>query len=174
MENEIWKDVPNYEGYYKVSNLGVIKSLIRKEHNHNKILNTYSDRKGYLAVYLYIKTKRKKYRVHQLVAMAFLNHIPNGMENVVDHINNNKLDNRFENLQIITNRENSSKNAKKVNSSSKYTGVSWSKGSKKWQSGIVKDGKRKHLGFFNDELEASKVYQLALENYLKTTNTQQS
>jgi hypothetical protein len=48
---------------------------------------------GYYIITLYNNGKAKKYYVHQIVAMSFLNHIPNGYDLVVDHINNNKLDN---------------------------------------------------------------------------------
>ena len=65
-----------------------------------------------------------------------------------------------ENLQYITQRLNSSKDKK--NTSSIYTGVSWSKEKKKWKSCIRINGKSKHLGYFTDELEASNAYQKAI------------
>jgi hypothetical protein len=94
--------------------------------------------------------------VHQLVAMAFLNHTPCGMNLVVDHINSNKLDNRVENLQLITQRENSSKDIK--NKTSKYTGVSWCKHRGKWLSQIYLNKKTYNLGRFNCELSAHLAY----------------
>jgi ribosomal protein L15E len=72
--------------------------------------------------------------------MAFLNHTPCGYKIVVDHIDNNiKTDNRLENLQLITQRENVSKDIK--NTSSKYIGVCWHKKAKKWRSSIQINGK---------------------------------
>jgi hypothetical protein len=85
-----------------------------------------------------------------LVAMAFLNHKPDGTHKiVVDHINNNKLDNRVVNLQLISQRENLSKDRK--DGTSKYVGVCWKKSRNKWQVDIKIDGKRKYLGLFTDE-----------------------
>ena len=167
MENiqEIWKDIPNYEGYYQVSNLGNVKSLARfnnlgKRVKERVLKNLVNTTKGYLVVNLskigLVKTKQ----IHQLVAESFLNHKPNGHKLVVNHKNFNRQDNRVENLEIVTQRENA--NRAHIKSSSKYVGVSWHKGSKKWMSRIVINGKRKHLGYFFEEIEASNAYQNAL------------
>lgn len=155
--NEIWKDIPGYENYYQVSSLGRVKSLRR-----NKVMKGSLSKKGYPTVVLSVNTIEKNTQVHQLVAMTFLNHTPCGMGLVVDHINNNKLDNRLENLQLITQRENSYR--LQGNYSSKYKGVCWFTSRKKWVSRIHIDGKTHHLGYFNTEEEASIAYQ----NKLKT------
>ena len=73
----------------------------------------------------------------------------------------NKTNNKLDNLEIVTQRENS--NQKHLKSSSKYIGVSWSKSRNKWVALIYLNGKHKNLGRFNDELEASKAYQKALQ-----------
>ncbi len=166
---EIFKDVPGYEGIYQVSDLGNIKSLSREIINgkstyisKNKILKSGFDKDGYCLVVLYKDKKRKTKRIHQLVAMAFLGHKPNGVENIVDHIDNKKNNNNLNNLQIISNRLNNSKDKK--NSTSKYIGVSWDKKSNKWQSCISIKTKTIFLGYFINELEASEAYQ----NKLKT------
>ncbi len=118
MENEVWKDIPNYEGLYQASNLGNIKSLPKKwisgknlikQHNGCLIKQRVPKSISYYVVSLRLNNKAKTYTVHQLVAMAFLNHIPCGHKLVVDHINNDKLDNRAENLQIVTSRFNLNK-----------------------------------------------------------------
>ena len=153
---EIWKDVPNYEGLYQVSNLGNVKSLnynnTKKEKHLKKILRT----NGYYIVCLMAKSKRKNFLIHQLVAMAFLGHIPNGNTLVVDHINDNKTDNRLENLQIVTHRYNTKKTQDRY--SSKYKGVCWHRASQKWCSQIVINKSNKHLGLFNCELAAHISY----------------
>ena len=155
---EIWKEIKDYEGLYQVSNLGRVKSLVYKK---ERILKS-SNRKGYPQVYLCENYIKKTFRVHQLVAMEFLGYKPNGYNGLfVDHINNIRIDNRVENLQLVTNRKNCSKDR---NGSSKYTGVSWSKKMNKWKVQIHFNAKTKHLGYFNNELEASNVYQ----NKLKT------
>jgi hypothetical protein len=167
MEKEIWKDIPEYEGLYQVSNLGNVKSLPKKwemaygainQHN-GKILKPWLVGRGYCVVSLHKNKICKKKYIHQLVAITFLNHKPNGYELVVDHINNNKSDNRAENLQIVTTRYNVSK-AK--NGSSKYTGVHFDKKRKKWICGIQYNSKKITLKECDDENEANLIYQKAL------------
>jgi hypothetical protein len=166
---EIWKDIPDYEGIYQISNLGNIKSLSRKILNNGgyfiskeKLLNPSLDINGYFVVCLCNNKKQSVKKIHQLLAMCFLEHKTNGHTLVVDHINNNPSDNRLENLQIITNRENLSKDKKKK--TSKYTGVSWDKSKNKWVSQIIINSNHNFLGRFNCELSASIAYQ----NKLKT------
>lgn len=97
---EEFRDIIGYEGLYQVSNLGRVKSLRR-----NKFLSP-SKEHGYLKTSLCKDGKQRKFAIHQLIAMAFLGHVPCGHKLVVDHINDDKLDNRLENLQVITNKEN--------------------------------------------------------------------
>jgi hypothetical protein len=168
---EIWKDIPEYEGLYQVSNLGRVKSLPKEwtvgngtiKRHSGKILKLHANRHGYLMVRLSKNIKPRGFGVHQLVAIAFLNHKPCGLKLVIDHINDNKLDNRVENLQIVTARYNAYKTQGKY--SSQFKGVSWSKKYKKWQSLILMNGKRKHLGYFTDEYEAHLAYQNALKQH---------
>ena len=171
MQEEIWKDLPNYEGLYQASNLGNIKSLSKivirgnvKQHKKEIILKQHKGVNGYFIVRLNNNKKGKTFKVSTLIAMAFLNHNPCGYKLVVDHINNIKTDNRIENLQLLTNRENTSKDKK--NCSSIYTGVSFDKKNNKWISSIKINNKSKHLGRFKTEIEASKAYMLEL-NKLK-------
>jgi hypothetical protein len=171
MCNEIWKDIPGYEGLYQVSNLGRVKSLQREVCNgvrcYNKkenILKPNIRLSGHYKVDLYKGLKRHAKSIHQLVAIAFLEHIPNGLSLVVDHIDNDKTNNKLENLQIITQRENASKDR---NGNSKYAGVCYHIRRKKWCVGIIINGKRHHLGSFKDEKEASEVYQNKLKEIEK-------
>lgn len=162
---EEFRDIDNYEGLYQVSNLGRVKSLSREINqsfrvftSKERILKHGINSDGYCCVVLYSNNKSKSFKVHKLVAQTYLE--CNNNKLIVDHINNDKLDNTVENLQYITQRLNSSKDKK--NTSSIYTGVSWSKEKKKWKSCIRINGKSKHLGYFTDELEASKLYQKAI------------
>jgi len=125
---EIWKDVLNYEGLYQVSNLGRVKSLKRKVRHFSgerlvleRILKGGVNDKGYILVNLGKKGTKKVFAVHKLVAIAFLNHKPCGYKLVVDHIDNNKLNNKLENLQIITQQENVLKS--KINFTQHFEGV---------------------------------------------------
>lgn len=172
MENqkEIWKPIPGYEGNYEFSNLHNVKSLSRFIKRGNggfwskeRILKQTFDN-GYLRVGLWVNGKIKCLGIHQLVAMEHLGHIPKGKFIVVDHKNEIKNDNRLENLQIITGRENINRSIK--NSTSKYSGVYLCKKSNKWKSSIWIYDKRIHLGSFDTELEASEYYENALKNHL--------
>jgi hypothetical protein len=163
---EIWKDVKGYEGIYQVSNLGRVKSLERvidwnntKKPIKERLLKPSID-SNYLRVGLCRENKLKSFKIHKLVAIAFLYHSPKGHKEVVDHIDNNKLNNRLDNLQLITNRENCSKD---TNGSSNYIGVCWDKSKNKWLSQIQINGKNKFLGRFNTEIEASQAYQSCIE-----------
>ena len=157
---EIFKDIPNYEGMYQISDLGRLKSL---KFNKERILKPAVGVNGYLFVILCREGKQKNITVHRLMAITFLNHTPCGYKIVVDHINCDEQDNRLENLQLISQRENSSKDRK---GSSKYTGVSWHKTYNKWISAIIINGKKKHLGYFIDEYDEHLAYQSKLKEIL--------
>ena len=160
---EIFKDIPGYEGLYQISNKGTVKNLIRNTTTKGGIGVT-----GYIRTTLTRDGAQKTKRIHQLVAMAFLNHTPNGHKLVVDHIDNNKLNNNVENLQLITTRENTSKDRR--GGSSKYVGVTWNKRDKKWRSEIRFNGKKKQIGLFKTEIEAHNAYQ----NKLKEINNEKN
>jgi hypothetical protein len=130
-----------------------------------KIMKPNLNKRGRLQITLLSdEGKRKTFKIHQLVAMAYLGHEPCGCQRVVDHIDNDRLNNHYTNLQIISNRENCSKDKWRHNYSSQYTGVAWNKRTKKWYTQIQINGKIKYLGLFSSEEQASKAYQLALDN----------
>ena len=171
IKKEIWKDVPGYEGYYQVSNMGKVRSLDRiityksgaSKLLKGKVLNPAMN-DGYKQVILTMKGRKKTFRISQLVAMAFLGHKPDGHKLVVDHIDGDRLDNRVENLRIVTHRANVSTCFRTDNGtlSSEYVGVYWSIDSLKWRSIIYYDGINIHLGSFDNEINASNAYQEAL------------
>ena len=166
---EIWKDIPKYEGLYQASNLGRVKSLSRLRFNNGgkftskeKILKP-AKCKNYLLVVLYKNKIAKSIQVHQLVAMAFLNHAPCGHKRVINHIDNNQTNNKVCNLEIVSQRENSYTHHV---GTSKYTGVSWDSARNKWASKIMINAKTKFLGRFNTEIEASIAYQNKLKEII--------
>jgi len=159
MQEEIWKDVRGYEGLYMVSSIGRVKSL---RTNSGKIFKPYLRDDVYPSICLWKDAEQKTKKIHQLVAEAFLNHVPCGYEYVVNHINHNKHDNRVENLEVVTNRENS--NRKHIKSTSQYTGVHWCKISRTWKAQITIGKKKVHLGQFKEEIEASNIYEKAVKN----------
>lgn len=100
MTEEIWKDIKDYEGLYQISNLGNIKNL------KTNIVKTPSSSNihSYLVVRLVKNKKGKCFNAHRLVAQAF---IPNpDMLPIVNHIDGNIHNNRVENLEWVTNRQN--------------------------------------------------------------------
>lgn len=161
--DQVWKVeefryLKNFIGCYEVSDLGRVKSLKKKP----KILKNNNASFGYKNVCLSKNNNRKTYTVHVLVAIAFLNHNPGGYNFVVNHKNYNPSDNRVSNLEIVTQRENA--NLKRFKHSSSYVGVCWNILHKKWQSRIIINKKRIHLGYYFDEYEAHLAYQNALSN----------
>ena len=103
-DEEIWKDIKGYEGLYQVSNLGRVKSLGNNKNRKEKILKACLNNNGYLQVNLFKNGKRKTEKVHRLVWKAFNGKIPKGLQ--VNRINEIKTDNRLENLNLMTCKEN--------------------------------------------------------------------
>jgi len=161
---KIWKDIKNYEGRYQVSTFGRIKSLNYKRTGVKQILNPSINGRGYFIVSFRKNGISKTFGIHQLVAIAFLGHIPNGHKLVINHKDFNKQNNYYKNLEITTNRNNT--NRKHCKHSSQYTGVSWFNPSSKWRAIITISGKTKHLGLFKNEIDASNKYQKALQELI--------
>ena len=101
---EEWRDVKDYEGRYKVSNLGNIKSLNYRRQKIEKILCLTMGKRGYLTITFGGKTKKKTLYAHGMVSRAFMGETPEGM--VCDHIDGNRSNNNVNNLQYVTQREN--------------------------------------------------------------------
>ena len=98
---EVWKDIPGYEGYYRVSDMGRVKSLA---HSHPRILKPWIANTGYPCVGLSGDKNKGKYLVHRLVAAAFIPN-PDGKPQV-NHKNGIKADSRAANLEWCDNQEN--------------------------------------------------------------------
>lgn len=99
---EIWKDIPEYEGLYQVSNIGRVKSL---KFGRNKILIPQLQCKTkYLTVGLYKESKVSIKTIHRLVAVSFIDNPENKPQ--IDHINGNRIDNTVNNLRWVTPLEN--------------------------------------------------------------------
>lgn len=111
--NEIWVDIASFDGKYSISNFGRIKSNYRLWKNQTgesrkiykgKILTPTKNTGGYLNICLFDGIKRRIFRIHTLVAMHFLNRRDDLTE--INHIDGNKLNNHFLNLQWCTRKEN--------------------------------------------------------------------
>lgn len=102
--DEIWKDIKDYKGLYQVSNLGRVRSLEKNNNNPSyrtiRILKQHNDGKGYCIVSLHKNKKQKSFRIHRLVAEAFISNHSN--YRCVNHKDENKLNNNVDNLEWCT------------------------------------------------------------------------
>lgn len=94
---EVWKDIPGYEGLYQVSSLGRVKSLNYNHEGYQKILSFKKERNGYLRVGLFREGRQKLFSVHRLVATVFIPN-PNNLPQV-NHKDEDKTNNRADNLE---------------------------------------------------------------------------
>ena len=166
MEN--WIEIKGYNGKYLISDLGNVKTKLKN--------GTESIKKGYVSktnryykIGLYSNGKTKTYEVHKLVAIYFLNHTPNGLKLVVDHKDNDRLNNKVGNLQIVTQRLNSQKD--RVNRNN-ILGIK-KKPSGKFEAKIKILGNTVYLGLFKTDIEAGNIYQKANNNLSAYVNPKQ-
>lgn len=151
METEYWKPIEGYEGLYEISSLGRVKNLGKhykiSSYGHERIMRSnpriaslHYDNTGYLTVALTKNGKCKSYSIHRLIAKAF---IPNNdpSKTQVNHKNGLKDDNRIENLEWCTPKENT------IHAH---------------QHGLCgRNKKAKYVAQLNDKLEIINVYQTA-------------
>lgn len=167
-EKEVWKDVPEYEGFYQVSDMGNVRSVDRttcKSDGARAFFKgvdiTQSKGRG---KYVYVELNRigmaKKFYVHALVAMAFLEYSTWGVDSVIDHIDGDRHNNVLSNLRIISARENVADGYRRKGTQSGITGAYNDRG--RWMSTIYVDGKCIRLGSFGTKEEAGNAYKTAL------------
>jgi len=156
-------DIKGYEWLYKINKRGEIlscekirplsfgKPRVYKE----KLLKARVWGNGYRAVVLYKEKKAKVHTIHRLLATHYIDNENN--KPYVNHIDGDRLNNKLENLEWVTPKENSLK-TNFSRGSSKYRGVSLNKQTEKWCAFIQIDGKNKNLGSFDNEKDAYEVY----------------
>ena len=161
---EIWKDIPGYEGYYQASDLGRIKSLerlvphLRKEFQVVKArILKQNTNKRYCTVAICKDKTEKKLLVHQLVFFAFNGFYPKkGDLKIIDHIDNIPLNNKITNLNLVSIRVNSTKD---LVLNKNFLGVKKSK--KNFYATIYYKNKYRSLGTYETEEEAALAYKKA-------------
>ena len=155
---EEWKCVIGYEGLYKVSNFGRIKSLNRLDSMGRIVEETIKSQHigttGYPAITLSKEGKKKTKAVHQLVAESFLNHVPDNYNGVVNHLDNIKTNNRLDNLEVVSSRYN-------TQYSKSTEGVYERRG--KFEVYIRIDGKKTYLGSYTTKEKALEVRNTKLQ-----------
>ena len=126
--HEEWKDIViekngvlyDYTGLYQVSNLGRIKSFRGKDKSDGKILRVKPGKSGYVSVTFYKDYDKQVFKVHRLVATAFIPNPENKPE--VNHIDENKENNSVMNLEWVTTQENNSRGTKMQRQADKIRG----------------------------------------------------
>lgn len=156
---EIWKPVINYKGFYEISNFGRVRSVDREFIKRNGTKVNYKGRlikvettyQGYKRVRLSKRGIDQKYNVHRLVAEAFIGPYPDGK--VINHIDENRANNYFENLEYVTQKENinyGNRTQKMIESQSvKIKGTNLKTGEVIYFSSMS-EAKRKSNGYFHD------------------------
>lgn len=116
IEEEVWKDIPNYEGIYQASTLGNIRSIgftqeinnqwgsTSVRHKKGRVLKQHINTPGYYSVQVSKDRITKRIMTHRLVAITFIPNPENKRE--VNHKDSNKLNNRLDNLEWVTPKEN--------------------------------------------------------------------
>ena len=174
MTEEIWKPVSGYEGLYEVSNKGRVKSLPRTSSDGKpvigKIRKLSVSTNGYLQLSLSKNGINTIYRVHRLVAEAFL---PNpDKKYAVNHKDETRTNNCVENLEWMSSKENCNygtrntrlRDQKHEIYQGRRRGVAWHIRHNKWRAALRISKKMLHLGYFDNKEEA---YQAFYNKYIE-------
>ena len=171
MKGEIYKDIPDYNGVYQVSNFGNVRSKNRqikgaygKYVKKGRVLKQGINAQDFLKVNLHKDGIAETRLVHTLVGEAFLGHIKTGHGARVIHINRDKWNNNVENLKVVSNLD--SIYTTRKGTSSKYVGVCFDKYANNWKASLYYEGKQRTVGMYKTEHEAMKGYQAKLQEVL--------
>lgn len=108
METEEWRDIAGYEEFYQISSVGWVRATVYrsgKRHAKGNLLKPYKSKRGYLMYILQRDGKAKGFTAHSLVARAFIGERPEGL--TINHRDGNKENNHVDNLEYVTQKENS-------------------------------------------------------------------
>jgi len=157
---EIYKDIPNWVGFYQVSNLGNVISLPRKFSPRKTILKPTITYDGYLKVHLRNGRNGVQVEINRLVALSFIDKDYVSKKLYCDHIDRDRTNNNLDNLRLVSARVNTANNGRNFLTGAYKHGT-------KWQSAININGKQHFLGTYGTENEAHKAYTLATTNLEK-------
>jgi hypothetical protein len=153
------KEIPLTRGYAALVDDEDFDRVVA--HKWHALVNTRAD--GSVRVYGQRSVRnpggdRTAQMLHRFIMSA-----PDGVQ--VDHINGNPLDNRRANMRDCTNAENRRNMRPRTGGTSAYKGVCWHKGHAKWAAELMANRKKKFLGYFTSEQEASHAYDIAAQKY---------
>lgn len=114
--------------------------------------------------YIYANYKKKKIYLHRLLFNL------TQKNQLVDHINHNILDNRKNNLRVVTNSQNQMNRDKPKQNTSGIKGIYWHKNKEKWQANIQVNGKLLYLGIFDSKQDAINARKDAEKKYFNEYN----
>lgn len=148
-DKELWVDVKDSNGQYKVSQFGNVKSFRQDKINGKILEGSLKNKDTYIYLHLTINKTLKLYYVHRIVAEHFIVNSDNLL--LVDHIDGNKQNNRVDNLQWVNRSQNAQNSKFRKNNTSGYKGVSFHKGVNKWITIWHEKNKRKSKSFNSKE-----------------------
>jgi hypothetical protein len=115
--------------------------------------------------YRRIMYENKKYLTHRIVWLMHHGEFPSGEKKFIDHIDGDGLNNKIENLRVVSYSENSKNVRKYKNNTSGFNGVSFDKYSQKYKVYIHIDGKKKVIGFYDTAEEGGLAHELASKEH---------
>ena len=151
-DGDVWVSIPNYENYkFNLKDNRIVKI------GYGEIKHILHKNDGYYT----IKLNGKKYRLHRIIFACHHGYFPE----YIDHIDGDKLNNNIENLRECTKSQNTYNSKLMCTNTSGYKGVSFIKEIKKYRVNMMINGKQKHLGYFENPIEAAKGYDKAAIEY---------
>lgn len=112
---------------------------------------------GYATRHIQENKKPRSYLLHRVILSRMLDRELTRQE-VTDHINGNKLDNRRSNLRLATLQQNAANSKQRSDATARYKGVTWNKARQLWAAQIQTNNQSRSIGFFNTEEEAAIAY----------------
>ena len=156
---EILKDLSEAVSYDKDTGLFTWMKRVSSR-VHAGMVAGYIDQSGYVV----IRYKGKAYKAHRLAWLFVNGCLP---EELIDHKNGIRSDNRYSNLRNANYCQNSQNSIVQKNSGTKVKGVCWARHANKWMAYVNSNGRRNHIGYFSDKDDAVSAVMAARERLHK-------